>query len=385
MKILHICIATHFTEKYSYQENELPKKHAQLGNIVKIVCGQLGFNASKKPDDLTPTRKIIDNGIELVRLEYVKSPFNILKKLKVVKKLYSEIKSFDPDIIFVHGIQFWGFRQVYRYKKKNRRVKVFADNHADYINTPVIKRHQKILHRCIYGSIARKFVPYIEKYWGVTQMREEYLHEMYDIPYEKIGLLVMGGDETKINFDSRDTLRKAFCDKFNIPSNFKIIVTGGKIERRKNIHLLIKAMKDINNAALVIFGEILDDIYTEFWDLLKSTPNVVFVGWIPSDEAYNYFVFSDLAVFPGNHSVLWEQAVACGIPTVFKYFEGITHIDLGGNAIFLHNDDSQEISNTINNIFNDEVLFEKMRNTASLKGCQTFAYINIAKRSIGQI
>jgi 1,2-diacylglycerol 3-alpha-glucosyltransferase len=137
MNILHICIATHFTEGYSYQENILPEKHIKLGYNVKIICGPLGYNERKIPSSLKSCKKILDNGILLTRLPYLMEKLLLPAKLKIVKNLYEEINNFLPDIIFVHGVQFYGLKTVLKYKKKHLSVKVYIDNHADFVNTAI--------------------------------------------------------------------------------------------------------------------------------------------------------------------------------------------------------------------------------------------------------
>ena len=53
-------------------------------------------------------------------------------------------------------------------------------------------------------------------------------------------------------------------------------------------------------------------------------------------QSYNLFSAADLVVFPGRHSVYWEQVVAIGTPMVVKYWDGTTHIDIGGNCMYLY-------------------------------------------------
>ncbi|MFK1961527.1 hypothetical protein ACIXEH_11290 [Bacteroides fragilis] len=77
---------------------------------------------------------------------------------------------------------------------------------------------------------------------------------------------------------------------------------------------------------------------------MEDNEKIHYVGWLSSEKTIEYFFASDLAVFPGTHSVLWEQAVGIGIPSIFKYWDGMTHVDLGGNCLFLFENSSEEIS-----------------------------------------
>ena len=97
---------------------------------------------------------------------------------------------------------------------------------------------------------------------------------------------------------------------------------------------------------------------------------------------YNYFLAADLAVFPGTHSVLWEQACACGIPAVFRDWEGMHHVDVGGNAIFLHEDSTEEIEQVLLDLYEHSEKIDKMRKIAQTKGIIEFSYREIARKSI---
>ena len=59
---------------------------------------------------------------------------------------------------------------------------------------------------------------------------------------------------------------------------------------------------------------------------------------------------SDLCAFPGTHSVLWEQACACGLPGVFRDWEGMHHVDVGGNAVFLKDASAEGIKRLLSDL-----------------------------------
>jgi hypothetical protein len=91
---------------------------------------------------------------------------------------------------------------------------------------------------------------------------------------------------------------------------------------------------------------------------------------------------ADLVVFPGRHSVYWEETVGLGIPMVVKYWDGTTHVDVGGNVEFLRKDTEEEIVSVLSGIVGDLPKYQRMKQVAVEKGMQLFSYKNIAKRSI---
>jgi hypothetical protein len=91
---------------------------------------------------------------------------------------------------------------------------------------------------------------------------------------------------------------------------------------------------------------------------------------------------SDIAVFPGTHSVLWEQSVGIGLPCIFKYYRGMDHIDIGKNCMFLYKDDPEEIISVINKIIQNRKLYVEMKENAITKGKKVFYYTEISKKAL---
>jgi glycosyltransferase involved in cell wall biosynthesis len=137
----------------------------------------------------------------------------------------------------------------------------------------------------------------------------------------------------------------------------------------------------IDNLKLIVFGAVNKNMRRNL-DYLFKSDKIINLGWIASNEVYDYFLASDLAVFPGTHSVLWEQSIGTGIPGIFKYWKGMDHVDLGGNCRFLYNDEKQEIKNTILEIVNAEAIFDKMKKVSEDKGIPKFSYKEIARIAI---
>ena len=109
---------------------------------------------------------------------------------------------------------------------------------------------------------------------------------------------------------------------------------------------------------------------------------VVSIGWINNIEIHEYLLISDLAVFPGKHSVIWEQAVGCGIPAIFKRIDGHEHIDLGGNCLLIDDGSVEEIKQALISILNDQLLYQKMKKISVRDGRKYFSYMNISSRAI---
>ena len=383
MKILHCCLACFYIDNYGYQENILPRQHKLQGHEVEILASTETYISNTKLSYGEPASYMSTDGIPVVRVAYGKYlPHFIMRKLRIYEGIYQEIDRFNPDIIFVHDCQFIDIRHIARYSKKNPHVKIFVDCHTDFINSAKNWLSKNILHKVIYRFCAKTIEPYATKFYGVLPARCDFLNVVYGIAREKIDLLSFGGEDNKIDLSKRDKVRKRICTELCLNDDDFILVTGGKLDKHKNTANLIDALELIGSkrAKLIIFGSLMDDVKYEIEGKLNNS-NVKYVGWIDADKAYDYFIGADLVVFPGLHSVLWEQAVACGVPCVFRDMEGFHHVDTGGNCAFLKNGSTEEIAQVLKDTITNQETYNEMRRNA-LGGANRFFYSEIARRSI---
>lgn len=385
MKIVHLCLSAFYVENMGYQENILPRKHQQQGHEVTIISTPYRFDNKQGAYYINPGIRINEDDIPVIILRYKKFIGKLAKYLHLVQGLYCELERLSPDIIFCHGISFFSIYDLKRYCK-NHKTTLFCDCHADYYNTPTTGFKYKIINGFFWPFIAKSIIPYVEKAWGTTPARCEYLKNIYKFPESKVDLLVMGGDENVIPYESRDLLRTEICKQLSISYDTYIICSGGKINREKKIIELIKAFSLLENKdiKLLLFGSLTKDIETEFYELLSKNKKISYLGWANQKIINEILVISDLAIFPGTHSVLWEQAIACGTPTIYRKRPFMTHVDVGGNCLFIEDGEVETIKQALYKVINDKTLYNRMRLITRTKGRETFSYGNIARRAINQ-
>lgn len=384
MNILHICISERYVEGDSYHENILPTKHQKMGHNVTVIASQTFFDGRTK---CMRHREVADyinkDGLHIIILPSIYGDFLKEKMCKSVLGLYGKIEETSPEVIFVHGVGSPDNRAVAKYMKRHKNVKLFADSHNDYHVTPKKKGLKHYLYRCISAKNARILLPYIKTYWGTLPLRATYLHDVYKIPKNKIGVLVMGGDESLIVNRDVEDIRYQIRENYGIPKNAFLVVTGGAFDERKQQNLLMEAVKQLaeKNIYLLAFGEPVKGMESVF-NKYKTERNIIMTGWLPSDKAYDMFLASNLAFFPGWHSVLWEQAVACGIPLVVKYWEGVDHININNNAVLMNEVDVGLIKETILSLLFTPKYGEMLK--CAKEAAPDFYMCNIANKAIGE-
>lgn len=383
MKILHCCLAVFYIDNYGYQENILPKHHKALGYNVKIIASTETYIDNKQLGYVEPKSYINEHGIPVVRLPYTKwLPNSIARKLRIYSNLEKEISDFKPDIIFLHDCQFLSIRKIATFSEKNN-CRVYVDSHTDFINSAKNFLSKYLLHKIIYKWCAKKIEPFTSKFYGTLPLRNTFLSEVYGIDNDKIKLLEFGFDDHSVPLDEFPDIRKEIRKELELDKNDTMILAGGKFDGRKNYLELIKAFKSIetNNCTLFLFGKPSNELEHTFFNEIKHN-KIKYLGWLNPLEITKFMIASDLMVFPGTHSVLWEQAVGAGIPCIFKKWDGIQHIDLGGNCLFIEEGSETEILITLNNVIGDKTKLSEMKKVAVSDNRLRFLYSEIAKKSI---
>ena len=388
-KVVNICLYGPVTDGWSYQDNLLPKYQKENGNDVTVITSKWIWNSDGKLVKTDEQDYYNEYGIHTIRLD-IKGDKALTSKFKRFHGLYSQLEKEKPDIIFVHCFQFLDIDEVIRYAKKHVDVIIYVDNHCDFSNSATNWISKNILHKIVWKSKAKRLNPYVKKFYGVVPARVDFLAEMYDLPREKIELLEMGADDEKVQIAADKNKISNLRKKYAIKDSDFLIVTGGKIDQAKQQTLLLmEAVKELSHkfpVKLIVFGSVSNELKDKVNKLSDGTI-VNYIGWIQPDDSYDFFSAADLVVFPGRHSVFWEQVVGIGKPLVVKYWDGTTHVQVNGNAEFLMKDSAEEIKNKISGILDNnkyKYKYNQMLVAATGKAKQRFSYREIALRSLGQ-
>lgn len=381
MKILHLMLGCFYIDNYSYQENYLPKHHKLMGHEVEIVASLVTFDENGKSALLPRADKYVNEyGIPVTRLDYKSG--KLAKRLRRYVGLMEELERIAPELIFIHGVQFLDIGVVAKYLKSHPDVKVFADNHSDFSNSARNWVSKNILHRVVWRRCAQKINPYVTRFYGVLPARVDFLINEYRLPANKVELLVMGADDESVENAAAPEIREAIRKQYGLGEKDFVIMTGGKIDAFKTQTLLLmEAVTKIDrpDVKLIVFGSVTPELKDKV-EALVDGKKVQYVGWVQAKDSYRYFAAADLVVFPGRHSVFWEQVAAQGVPLLVKHWDGTTHVDHGGNVRFLTKDSAEEIRAEIERLFEGNT-YTEMKDCATI-AADHFKYSKIAKRSI---
>lgn len=384
MKILHCCLASFYIDNFGYQENVLPKMHKMQGHDVSILASTETYADKAVLGYVKPSRYETPEGIPIERIPYVGwLPHAVARKLRIYRGVAKALVEFAPDIIFLHDTQLWG-REIIKYAKKHPDVKIYADCHTDYINSARGFFSKHILHKLIYRFYVSGFDPHLIRHYGTLPARCYFLTDMYKINPSKVELLPVGADLSEINLLDRISIRDKTRAELGLSSTDFVIATGGKIDSRKNIHLLLEVLREMKreDIKLILFGRPVPEMKVTIESLMSDCDKIRYTGWATPLQTSHYLLASDVAFYPGTHSTLWEQSIGLGIPCVFKRWKGIEHVDVGGNCLFIDDVSKQSIKDTISIMYENRQILKGMRECSESKGVRHFSYWEIAKRAI---
>lgn len=382
-KIVHVQL-TGFGEGLGYQENMLLKYHKKLGyEVTMITSCKAFFSGGHKY--VEPGENHLGNGVKIIRLCYVPFiPKKVSSRLSWVRGLTKALENEKPDVIFVHGISSVSLCSIVRLVSFNAAIKVYVDNHADFYNSAQ-NWISKLVHKTLWRYMAKKLEKIADSFFTITAGCKKFMEKYYAIPPEKIELLQLGGDPEFIDKARGQEIRTKVREQLGFKDSDLVLITGGKLDGKKEVISLMKIVKELShkNLKLIVFGSVHESIAEEFYSINDITKNICYVGWLNLSQTYEYFLASDLAVFPGTQSALWNHAIFCGLPAIFRRWEGMTDFTISGKyrpCILVEN--CEQLKKEIEELLWDQGKLKKLKDEAK-KVSKWFSYEFIARRAIG--
>ena len=375
MKIVHCCLSCFYIDGYGYQENELVRQNVADGHDVTVIASTETFGDNRKLTYLEPGEYIGTDGAKVFRLDYVKIPKFLARKLRINPGLMRLLESENPDVILFHGLCGWELLTVSKYKKLNPEVKLFADSHEDKHNSATSFISKNILHLGYYKPIIQSSLKHIDKVFCLSSEVKYFCSTMYRIPDEKMEMYHLGGHVlSDIEYDE---IRTRTRRKHSISESDILFVQSGKFDHKKKLIESLTAFKKTSNASFRYFviGAIPDEV--EVMSLIRSDARIEFLGWKSTQELQSYLCAADVYVQPGSQSATMQNSVCARCAVILDDVK--SHRFLLGDAGWLVRE-QRDLENVFNLIANDFNLV-KLQSEKSLSiARQHLDYKMLAKR-----
>lgn len=377
MKILHICIASAFTEGMSYQDNLLSEQNLRDGHDVtvisdchKFVQGRLVYTP---PEDL-----ILDNGLHLIRVEYKKIINNFVSsKIRCVPNLYDMITKIGPEVILFHGVAGWELITVAKYKKNHPTISLYIDSHEDFNNSGTNFLSRVLLYRCFNRILTKKALQYTDKILYITYESFQFLKKLYKVPDHKLEYYPLGGiifGET-----NRVSIRKKIRKELFIEDDEIILLHSGKMDKLKRTEDIIRAFHKTTDRKLnlILIGSFEEELKSNLEQLVQQDNRIKFLGWKTANELLEYLCACDLYVQPGSQSATMQNALCCGCAVaVYPY---ISHKWLLNDHAF-YIETVEDMITLFNEIINNPNKLHDMQQKGFTLAKEVLDYKVLAKR-----
>jgi len=366
----------------------LPLYHAKAGNDVSVIATGFSHEPGGGLILEEPGEYVLDGGVRIVRVRQGRLLTRRIGFAYGHHRILGVLNRLRPDFIMMHGLLSVTALQAIVYRTfVNRRCVLVADTHLDSYNAPMGTsgmRHST--YRLSISILGWLYAKNCRDLFGVTPDCIDYAVRRHGIPPARFQLLPLGADSDGIVFARQEELRLSVREKYGIPASNFIVLSGGKLDAAKGVRQLIEAVgsSNLDGVTLVLFGSVSDDSADGFFDAIgRYRDRVKYVGFLSLDEIYGLFLAADLAAFPGSQSALWQQAIACGLPAIFKWWPGIEYLDLGGNCVFLADPDSDSVREMIERLVSDPDGLKQMASVARREGIRRFSYRSLAAQVLG--
>lgn len=375
MKIVNI--SPYLNVGFGYHDNIFPYYQKKNGHDVTIITSTIQDVVNDK-NRILKAGYYEEKGIPVVRLKHL---YTFTKRFLKLNGIIIELERIKPDLIFCHSLFPPNISEIISYCKKHK-CKLVLDNHADTMNSAKSKLWKLLYYKIFLYFYYKLNDKYVEKYYGVTPARVDFLKNIIKVNSKKIELLPLGFEE-EIYIDLIKNKEKFWSNNENITiKEDDIIITfGGKIDGNKKFENVIKAINNLNNLKikLIIFGKISSD---EIIKLIKENNNIYYVGWKSQLEKSQILINSDLAIWPKYHTTIIEDCIGAKLPMLLFKNGNTSHI-IEKDDIYLKNDTVEEIEKNIRKILKDDNL-QKAKIKMISKN-KKFNYFFIAKKMIDNL
>lgn len=377
MKIVHI--SEDYIEGWGYQENLLPLYQKRAGHDVVVVSNNEHL---KYVQNKEMVGEIVKKGAEYeydgIKIYKIKTYLNTSSTSFFCRGLYKILAKEHPDMIFHHNVNISTLSVAAKYKRRYPQVRLYADNHADWINESKNRIWHKVFCETIIPWQVKRLGDDVNYYIGVSPMRCKYLNKVYRVPEQQIKFLPIGCDTDgaeQVN-NSRVELRK----QYQIKNEVFVIVSGGKLDKSKGTLVLIEACDNLRekipNLRLLLFGRIDDEVK----ETAKQKTWITMEGWCDRYKTLSLLKMSDVACWPWLHTTLIEDSIACGIPLVVKKSDNVSHFAKEEAGVFMEKGDVYELEKAILNVNSNYETYQRNATNAKNK----FSYSTLVERLQGE-
>ena len=221
----------------------------------------------------------------------------------------------------------------------------------------------KPIDRAIYNFKFKKACLLADKVVAVSEMTKKDIIQIYGIPEEKIEVVYQGCNASFAQPVKQDKLYEV-KHKYHLPEVF--ILNVGSIEPRKNLLLIVKALKQMGkDIPLVAIGKRTPyaDVVEQYVRENNMEGQVTLLSNIPFEDLPAFYRLASLFVYPSffeGFGIPILEALNSGTPVIAA--TGSCLEEAGGpDSVYVNPKDANDLSEKINLILTTSAQAEHMR------------------------
>ncbi|MGO4877361.1 glycosyltransferase family 4 protein [Pedobacter psychrotolerans] len=242
-------------------------------------------------------------------------------------------------------------------------------------------QYYQFIDRKLYKWKSKSACKRADQIIAISEKTKADIIEFYSINPDKIEVIYQSCDDIFKNpFD--DSTLKRISLKYKVPEKF--ILNVGTIEERKNLNLIVQALKNVDeDYKLVVIGKKTGYFKTVKKEIEKLGLNkrVIFLQNIPFADLPGIYQLADLFVYPSFYE-------GFGIPIIEALYSGVPVIaatgscleEAGGpDSIYVDPTNVNDLSTAINHVLGNPALQKEMKEKG-LEFVQKFNSPNVTQQ-----
>ena len=252
-------------------------------------------------------------------------------------------------------------------------------------------RHEKsLVKKCVYNflMVVEKFV--YERADGLiynSYLEQQALIQKYSIKNIPGQVIQLGANNVHITKKEKLLAQKLLKKQLNMQNKY-IILYIGRLVKRKNVDIFLKALRQLQKEKVSVVGLIVGQ-GKELERLQKIAPsNALFLGYVENVKEYflTTDIFINLSVGEGGVVLTALEAAHCGLPLILSKESGEYPLLNGENGLMVNNLNPREVANKIKEVLKDKKkMSEKSKKLAKSFTWQetvekTFAFYQVVQK-----
>jgi glycosyltransferase involved in cell wall biosynthesis len=302
--------------------------------------------------------------VKITRLPCLLSPKN--RQWLWMKGLVSEVLRINPDIIYAHSLEGITATRIIL-SSLSKKYFIVSDTH-----TLLNQRNLSLTGKIFDFFLKYIYIPTINRkniiVFYTAEENGRILRDLYGVKESNIKKCLIGTSLDDYRFDplERNSMRK----KMEIPDNVKIVLYAGKMNNRKQPHLILNAVKKIESEIdeelhLVFVGAKDPAYFAENFNVsFNNKIKIQVYDGVPNKELFKYYSMADIGIFPKENTISSLDAQACKLPLIMMDDETNKERLQKGGILYKKND-TDDLANKILLLLRDEGLRTRLKEEGS--------------------